>query len=115
TTVTAIAGDRLHVNGGQPLDVDAIILTTGMAAAEFARSIPGEHDECGRIVVDQSLRASGVEYIFVGGDAAAVDDGDGHIVLQSCQHALQLGRFAGENAARDLIGVPTIRYKQPEY
>src|SRR6266566_7912576 len=41
--------------------------------------------------------------------------GDGHLVLQSCQHALQLGRFAGENAARDLIGVPTIPYVQPPY
>src|SRR5205814_10735306 len=26
-----------------------------------------------------------------------------------------LGRFAGENAARDLIGLPTIPYVQPPY
>jgi hypothetical protein len=52
--------------------------------------------------------------IFVAGDAAAAD-GHGQMVLQSCQHALQLGRYAGENAARDLIGLPTIPYLQPPY
>jgi NADH dehydrogenase len=36
-------------------------------------------------------------------------------VLQSCQHALQLGRFAGENAARDIIGLPLLSYQQPPY
>jgi len=35
--------------------------------------------------------------------------------LQSCQHALQLGGFAGKNSARDLIGLPTIPYVQPPY
>jgi NADH dehydrogenase len=53
--------------------------------------------------------------VFVAGDAAAADTGDGHLALQSCQHALQLGRFAGENAARDLLGQPTVPYRQPRY
>jgi NADH dehydrogenase FAD-containing subunit len=43
------------------------------------------------------------------------DTGDGHLALQSCQHALQLGRFAGENAARDLLGMPLIPYRQLRY
>jgi NADH dehydrogenase len=37
------------------------------------------------------------------------------MVVQSCQHALQLGRFAGENAARDLLGLSMIPYRQPPY
>ena len=40
---------------------------------------------------------------------------NGKLALQSCQHALQLGRFAGENAARDLLGQPLIDYAQPRY
>jgi NADH dehydrogenase len=51
----------------------------------------------------------------VTGDAAAADTGDGHLALQSCQHALQLGRYAGENAARDILGLRTVPYVQLEY
>jgi NADH:ubiquinone reductase (H+-translocating) len=47
--------------------------------------------------------------MLVAGDAAVVDDGDGVPVQQSCQHALQLGCFAGENATRDIMGLPLIR------
>ncbi|HEY9568985.1 MAG TPA: hypothetical protein VIR38_12905, partial [Thalassobaculum sp.] len=34
---------------------------------------------------------------------------------QSCQHALQTGRLAGENAARDLLGLPLQPYAQLRY
>ena len=61
------------------------------------------------------MRAGSAREIFVAGDAAAADGGDGCPVLQSCQHALQLGRFAGENAARDLLGLPLVDYVQPPY
>ena len=67
------------------------------------------------MVVGQFLQAPTAAGVFVAGDAAAADGGDGHTVLQSCQHALQIGRYAGENAARDLLGVPKVRYVQPPY
>ena len=35
--------------------------------------------------------------------------------MLSCQHALQLGRVAGENAARDLLGLPLVPYEQLRY
>jgi NADH dehydrogenase len=94
---------------------DLVVFTTGMTAAPFAKRIPGEHDLLGRIIVDRSLKAPAAPSVFVAGDAASVDGGDGHVVLQSCQHALQLGRFAGENAASDLFGLPTVPYLQPQY
>ncbi len=45
---------------------------------------------------------------------AATDD-DGNTALMCCQHALSLGRVAGHNAAAELLGLPTVRYSQPEY
>ena len=33
----------------------------------------------------------------------------------SCQHAMTMGKVAGYNAARDLIGLPQRMYRQPEY
>ena len=92
-----------------------MVLTTGMIASGFVRHVPGERDPLGRIVVDSSLRAPAAPEVFVTGDAAAADTGNGHRALQSCQHALQLGRFAGENAARDLLSLPTVPYAQPRY
>ena len=114
-TIAAIERDKLVLAGGEAIDIDAAVLTTGMAAAGFTRHIAGERDELDRIRVDQWLRNPAAPDIFVAGDAAVVDDGDGHVVLQSCQHALQLGRFAGENAARDIIGLPLLSYQQPPY
>ena len=113
-TITALGPTRVAFADGA-LNTDAVVLATGMVAAPFAAKVPGLHDEQGRIVVDQSLRAGSAREIFVAGDAAAADGGDGRPVLQSCQHALQLGRFAGENAARDLLGLPLVDYVQPPY
>ena len=114
-TVTALAADRMTFASGPALDTDAVVLTTGMIASGFVRHVPGERDPLGRIVVDSSLRAPAAPEVFVTGDAAAADTGNGHPSLQSCQHALQLGRFAGENAARDLLSLPTVPYAQPRY
>jgi NADH dehydrogenase len=86
-----------------------------MAASPFAAQVPGARDQLGRVVVDTALRAPAAPDVFVAGDAAAADTGDGHRTLQSCQHAGQLGRFAGENAARDLIGLPPLPYMQLRY
>jgi NADH:quinone reductase (non-electrogenic) len=97
------------------LAADAVVLATGMAAAPFAAEVPGARDALGRVVVDAALRAPAAAGIFVAGDAAAADTGDGHSTLQSCQHAGQLGRVAGENAARDLIGLPLVPYTQLRY
>lgn len=114
TPVTAIESDRIVLDD-TTLQVDAVVLTTGMEAAGFARHVPGEHDRLGRLVVDRTLRAPEARAVFVTGDAAVADTGDGYASLQSCQHALQLGRFAGENAARDLLGLQLVDYAQPRY
>jgi NADH:ubiquinone reductase (H+-translocating) len=114
-SVQALAADRVNFADGSVLAADAVVLATGMAASPFAAQIPGARDQLGRIVVDASLRAPAAPEVFVAGDAAAADTGDGHQTLQSCQHAGQLGRVAGENAARDLLGLPPLIYKQLRY
>jgi NADH dehydrogenase len=114
-SITALSRDHVIFSDGTRLDVDAVVLTTGLAAAPLTAEVPGQRDPAGRIVVDRWLRAPEAEHVFVTGDSAAADTGDGHLALQSCQHALQLGRFAGENAARDVLGLPLRAYEQPRY
>jgi NADH dehydrogenase len=113
-TVRALAANRVDLADGI-LAADAVVLATGMAAAPFAAQVPGERDRLGRAVVDATLRAPVAPDVFVAGDAGVADTGDGHRTLQSCQHAGQLGRVAGENAARDLVGLPLVPYSQLRY
>jgi NADH:ubiquinone reductase (H+-translocating) len=113
--VRALAADRVSFADGSVLAADAVVLATGMAASPFAAEVPGARDALGRVVVDAALRAPAAPEVFVAGDAAAADTGDGHRTLQSCQHAGQLGRVAGENAARDLLGLPLMPYTQLRY
>lgn len=113
--VRALSADHVGFADRSVLAADAVVLATGMAAAPFAAQVPGERDQLGRVVVDAVLRAPAAPEIFVAGDAAVADTGDGHRTLQSCQHAGQLGRVAGENAARDLIGLPLVPYAQLRY
>ena len=113
--VRGLAADRVSFAEGGDLAADAVVLATGMEAAPFAAQLPGLRDKLGRVVVDGALKAPGAPDIFVAGDAASADTGDGHSTLQSCQHAGQLGRVAGENAARDLLGLPLVPYTQLRY
>jgi NADH dehydrogenase len=109
------ADDSVLFADDSVLSADAVVLATGMAAAPFTAQVPGARDQLGRVVVDTALRAPAAPGVFVAGDAAAADTGDGHRTLQSCQHAGQLGRVAGENAARDLLGLPLVPYTQLRY
>jgi len=113
--VRALAEDRVRFTDDSVLAANAVVLATGMAASPFAAQVPGARDELGRVVVDAALRAPAAPEVFVAGDAAAADTGDGHRTLQSCQHAGQLGRIAGENAARDLLGQSPVPYTQQRY
>ncbi len=54
--------------------------------------------------------------VFATGDAArAACDDEGNYALMSCQHATRMGAFAGNNAAAELLGVPTRPYHQKAY
>jgi NADH:ubiquinone reductase (H+-translocating) len=114
-TMRALAADRVTFADDSVLDADAVVLATGMAASPFAAEVPGERDKLGRVIVDAALKVPAAPEVFVAGDAAAADTGDGHRTLQSCQHAQQLGRVAGENAARDLVGLQPLPYAQLLY
>ncbi len=114
-SITELTDQSVTFADGSMLQCDAVVLATGLRAASFVDAIPGDRDTLGRLVVDRSLRAPRAPAVFVTGDAVAAATGDGHTTLQSCQHALQLGRFAGANAALDLLGQDTIEYEQLRY
>lgn len=116
TSVTNIDARGVQTTSGEKIDSLTVLWTGGMRASDLTRLLPGERDSLGRLRVDRELRLPGAREIFVAGDTAcaATDDG-GHDALMSCQHALSLGRFAGNNAAADLTGSGVLAYAQERY
>jgi NADH:ubiquinone reductase (H+-translocating) len=116
--VGAVALDAAGVmlSDGERIESATVIWAAGLRAAPLTAQIPGERDTLGRLLVDRELRVPGVPDVFATGDAAkAACDDLGNYALMSGQHAARLGAFAGNNAAAELLGLPTQPYHQKVY
>jgi NADH dehydrogenase len=104
------------LSSGEHIETETVIWAAGMRAAPLTQQIPAERDNFGRLLVDRDLRVLSVPGVFATGDAArAACDDVGNYALMSCQHATRMGAFAGNNAAAELLGVPTRPYHQKAY
>ena len=93
-----------------------MIWAAGIRASPLTTQIPARRDNFSRLLVERDLRVPSVHDVFATGDTAnAATDDLGNIALMSCQHAIRMGAFAGNNAAADLLGVPTKPYHQKAY
>ncbi|KAL2847522.1 hypothetical protein BJY01DRAFT_262953 [Aspergillus pseudoustus] len=114
--VTAIDADSVTLASGERIKTRTAVWTAGMRATPLTQQIPAPKDALSRLEVDRYLRVPSFPNIYATGDAAhaAVDD-LGHVALQSCQHAMPMGRASGHNAAADLLGEPLVAYTQEGY
>lgn len=116
TAVSSVDAEGLNLATGERIETKTTIWTAGVVATPLTQQIDGPKDSFRRLHVDENLRALSAEHVYATGDAAhALADGEGHHALMSCQHALQLGRVSGHNAAADLLGEPTVEYSQAAY
>jgi NADH dehydrogenase len=114
--VTALDADSVTLSDGTRIETETAIWAGGLRAAPLTAQIPGQRDSLGRLLVDRDLRVHDVQGVFATGDAAkAASDDVGNYSLMSCQHATRLGAFAGNNAAAELLGIPTQPYHQKAY
>jgi NADH:ubiquinone reductase (H+-translocating) len=114
--VASLDASGVTLSSGEHIETQTVIWAAGMRAAPLTAQIPAERDNLGRLLVDRDLRVPGVQGVFATGDAArAACDDDGNYALMSCQHATRMGAFAGNNAAAELLGVPTRPYHQKAY
>lgn len=115
--VSGIDATGVTTASGERIEALTAIWTGGMAANALAQQIPGGKDKLGRFHTDRTLRVPATPDVFATGDTANVDTGDDghHHALMSCQHAMILGRTAGNNAAADLMGSPLTPYTQEMY
>jgi NADH dehydrogenase len=114
--VAVVDAKGVTLANGERIDADTVIWTAGARASTLTAHIPGERDSFGRLHVDRNLKVKGVDAVFATGDCAyAATDDEGNYAKMSCQHAMNLGRSAGNNVAADLLGVEPIPYSQPKY
>ncbi len=113
--ISRIDLDSLTFDDGSKIQTNTVIWTGGALGNPIGRNLGIELDDLGRIPVDGQLRVAGLPDIFAAGDAARVPVDDTHIAVMSCQHAMPQGKYAGHNAAADLLGEPLLDYRQPTY
>ena len=115
-SVTAVDADGVTLADGRRIESQTVVWTAGMRASPLTEQLAGTRDHQGRLHVDGNLKVRVLEHVFAAGDVAyAATDDIGNFAVMSCQHAISLGRHAGNNAAADLLGVPPTAYRQPKY
>lgn len=115
-TVAAVDANGVTLADGRHLESHTVIWTVGFRASPLTEQLNGTRDPQGRLHVDANLKVRGQANVFAAGDVAyAATDDLGNFAAMSCQHAICLGRHAGNNVAADLIGVAPTAYSQPKY
>jgi NADH dehydrogenase len=115
-SVVAVDADGVSLSDGQRIDAKTVVWTTGVRASSLTEQVPGERDHLGRLHVDANLKVIGQDDVYATGDVAyAATDDIGNHALMTCQHAIMLGRHAGNNVAAHILGVDPTPYRQPKY
>ncbi len=115
-SVAAVDAEGVTLDDGQRIEAKTVVWTVGVRASTLTGQIPGERDAQGRLHVDRNLKVLGLDDVYATGDVArAATDDLGNHALMTCQHAIALGRSAGNNVAADLLGVEPIPYSQVKY
>jgi NADH:ubiquinone reductase (H+-translocating) len=116
TSVASVDAGGVTLANGQRIESSTVIWTIGFRANPLTEQVSGTRDPQGRLHVDGNLKVKGQADVFAAGDVAyAATDDLGNFAGMSCQHAIALGRYAGNNVAADLIGVAPMTYSQPKY
>lgn len=116
TSVASVDAGGVTLADGQRIESSTVIWTVGFRASPLTEQVVGTRDPQGRLHVDGHLKVLGHADVFAAGDVAyAATDTLGNFSGMSCQHAICLGRYAGNNVAADLLGVEPMTYSQPKY
>jgi NADH dehydrogenase len=114
--VASVDATGVNLKDGQRIDSQTVIWTVGVQANNLTAQIDAPRDRQGRLHVNAELQVVGYDDIYATGDVAyAATDDKGNHALMTCQHAILLGKFAGNNAAASLLDVAPLPYRQEMY
>lgn len=100
---------------GERVPTLTTVWIAGMRASPLTELFPVERDRQGRLPVDENMKVIGMENVFAAGDVCRAMTDDEHVAMQSCQHAIPQGKWAGHNAASNLLGEDLLPYRQEAY
>jgi NADH:ubiquinone reductase (H+-translocating) len=92
--------------GDEDLPAGIMVWTTGISIPETIRSLPGEHDPSGRVVVTSHLTLPDHPEVYVLGDAAAYEHPRRGPLPPTASVAVQQGPWTARDLARRLNGTP---------
>lgn len=116
TGVASLDANGVNLSDGSRIEAKTVVWTGGLRASPLTEQLTSVRDAQGRLHVDENLKVHGQANVFAAGDVAyAATDDLGNFAVMSCQHAIALGRHAGNNAAADLLGIEATPYRQPKY
>ena len=113
--IERVEQDAAFLSSGERVSTRTVIVTAGLHASPLAEALPVVRDELGRVPTDDMLRVKGLPHVYAAGDIARAYVDHERLALMSCQHSMAMGKVAGYNAARALIGLPQRAYRQPNY
>ncbi|CAM3223738.1 NADH dehydrogenase-like protein [Klebsiella spallanzanii] len=114
--VESVGASGVTLKDGQTIASQTVIWTVGVQANGLTAQIDAPRDRQGRLHVNANLQVVGHEDIYATGDVAyAATDDKGNHALMTCQHAILLGKFAGNNVAASLLNVEPLPYRQEMY
>ncbi|WP_312282924.1 FAD-dependent oxidoreductase [Pseudescherichia sp.] len=114
--VESVNASGVTLKDGRTLASQTVIWTVGVQANGLTTQIDAPRDRQGRLHVTTELQVVGHPEIYATGDVAyAATDDKGNHALMTCQHAILLGKFAGNNAAASLLDIAPLPYRQEMY
>ena len=108
---TRVEPKQIHLANGTVVDAFTIVWTAGVCPPDLVQALPLEHAADGRLRVDEYLRAQDPQGrprddVFVVGDCAAADRGDGALQPRLAQTAIAMGTYVGDLLVRRAQGRP---------
>jgi len=114
--IEAIDAGGVTLKNGERIESATVVWTAGVEAHALTAQIDGERDGQARLRVNEHLQVAAHPEVYATGDTAhAKTDDVGNTALMTCQHAIQLGKFAGHNAAASLLDIEPYPYRQVNY
>ncbi|WP_312078232.1 FAD-dependent oxidoreductase [Leclercia sp.] len=114
--IEAVDARGVTLKNGERIPAATVVWTAGVEAHPLSQQIAGDRDGQGRLMVTENLQVPAHPEVYATGDMAhARTDDLGNTALMTCQHAIQLGKFAGHNAAASLLEVAPYPYRQVNY
>jgi NADH:ubiquinone reductase (H+-translocating) len=108
--VTRVEPDAVYV-GDERIATRTVFWAAGNQASPLLRTLGVPLDKVGRVSVDLDLSIPGHSEIFVIGDAAAVQRGDGTLVPGVAPPAIQEGTRAAANILATIAGRPRTPFR----